>query len=244
MSWHHIFEKANKAAQAAVDDKLNDAIDPKIQIGQAIEEAQRQFGELKAASAVVMANYERTTQRRGQLQRQLDQLGNSIKSAKAAIDSATNDTEKTRRTNQARSFAMQYAQVQDELAHIDEQLPALKEASDAAQHHCEDFAQVVTEKMRERTRLLSDLDQAKADEHLNAALKTMSDLTGSSTVPTFAQVEDKIEQRKSVAHASVALNAADPSLAELDAHVQERHDQADAILASFDTPALPQGNPQ
>lgn len=229
-SWKHIFGMANEAAKASVEQKLADGIDPKVQLNQAIQEMQEQYGKLKAAAAVVMADAERAQQRRGQLQRAADRLTVSIKAALAKGDQ-----------DQARRFAVELDNNQQEIAHLDESLPGMQDAADAAKHHLEAFAQAMEEKMRQRTQLLASLDQAKANEQLDAALRTMSDMSASSTVPSFEQISEKIDQRAAVAKSSVSLNAADPRLAELDAHVQEQNDRADMLLASFQAEALPAG---
>lgn len=225
-SWRDVFHLANEGAKAKVEDSIKEGMDPKIQLNMAIQQMQEQYSKLKAAAATVMANRDRQVARRTQVQREIDRLTTSAKTAAA-----------NNRMDDARRFAVSLDAQQQLAAQIDQELPSLNAAADDAKHHLESFAQAMEEKMRERVALMDQLDQAKANEQLDQALKTFSDLGGDSIIPSFSDISDKIQQREAVSRNSVALNSADPHLAELDAHVQEQNDRADAILASIIQPA-------
>jgi phage shock protein A len=231
-SWKDVFHLANEGAKAKVEDSIKEGMDPKIQLNMAIQTMQEQYGKLKTAAATVMANRDRQQQRRDQTQREIDRLTASIKTAAA-----------NNRMDDARRMAVNLDSQQQLLAQIEQELPSLNAAADDAKHHLDAFAQAMEEKMRERVSLMNQLDQAKANEQLDTALKSFSDISGDSIIPSFDDISDKIQNREALARNSVALNAADPHLAELDAHVQEQNDRADSILASILQPAeITQGN--
>lgn len=234
-SWRHILGMANENAKAQVEAKMNDAMDPKIQLNMAIQEMQEQYGKLKGAAATVIADAERQQQKASQLQRQIDQWTASAKAAVAAG-----------RTDDARRVAMNIDGAQQQLQAINETLPQQQAAAEDAKKHLEAFANEMEAKMRQRAQLLNSLDQAKANEQLDAAMKTMSDMSGGTEIPSFDEIQDKIEQRAASARANASLSGTDPHLAELEVHLNEQNDRADAILASLgpapEVPALGTGS--
>jgi len=54
--------------------------------------------------------------------------------------------------------------------------------------------QMLQNKLAERQKLLSQLEQAKMQEQMNSAMATLSDTVGQE-VPSFNEVRDKIERR-------------------------------------------------
>jgi phage shock protein A len=217
-----LFGLANEQAKAKVEDQLNANVDPKIQMNMAIQQMKEEYGKLHEAAAEVMANRDRAVTRRTQIQRDIDRLKQS------AITAAN-----AGRTDDARRFALDLDSQQQMIESLDQELPALQANAEAAEAHLKAFAQSMNEKMQERVRLMSQLDQAKANEQLHAAMQTFSDMSGSLTTPSFDEIADKIGQREAKANNMAALDANDPNLAELDAHVREHNDRADALLAQL-----------
>ena len=58
---------------------------------------------------------------------------------------------------------------------------------------------LLEEKLTERTKLLSQLEQAKMQEQVSSSLQQMSELAAPKNVPTLDEVRDKIEKRYAVA---------------------------------------------
>ena len=69
----------------------------------------------------------------------------------------------------------------------------------AAKAAVETNALEVRQRLAERTRLLSQLEQTKMQERMNAALGSMSALAPASDVPSFDRIREKIERRYSQA---------------------------------------------
>jgi phage shock protein A len=234
-SWRQLFGLANEQAKAKVEDQLNSNADPKIQMNMAIQEMREQYGKLHEAAAEVMANRDRAVSRRAQIERDINRLKQSAVAA-----------QKAGRTDDARRFALDLDNQMQIAQGLDQEIPALQQNADAAEQHLKAFADAMNEKMQERIRLMSQLDQAKANEQLHSAMQTFSDLSGSLTTPSFAEISEKIEKREAVSRNSVALDQTDPNLAELDAHVREHNDRADSILAELtggsETPAVGAGS--
>ena len=68
-------------------------------------------------------------------------------------------------------------------------------AAMAARKAVETNALNLQKQLAERSKLLSQLDNAKMQERMNAALKQMNELQPKGDVPTLAEVRDKIETR-------------------------------------------------
>ena len=58
---------------------------------------------------------------------------------------------------------------------------------------------MLQEKLTERTKLLSQLEQAKMQEQVSASLQQMSEMSAPKNVPSLDEVRDKIEKRYAVA---------------------------------------------
>ena len=68
-------------------------------------------------------------------------------------------------------------------------------AAEAARKAVETNALNLQKQLAERSKLLSQLDNAKMQERMNAALKQMNELSPKGDVPSLAEVRDKIESR-------------------------------------------------
>jgi phage shock protein A len=89
----------------------------------------------------------------------------------------------------------------------DQALQAAGQAREAVQTN----AQILQQKLADRTKLLSQLEQAKMQETVAASLQQMSDLAAPRNVPTLDEVRDKIERRYAVALGAAELASASPA---------------------------------
>jgi phage shock protein A len=64
---------------------------------------------------------------------------------------------------------------------------------------------MLQQKLAERTKLLSQLEQAKMQEQVSASLTQMSELAAPGNVPSLEEVRDKIEKRYATAIGSAEL---------------------------------------
>ena len=193
------FVKAWKYLMALFDSKIEEHADPKVQIQQAIEEAQRQHQALSQQAASVIGNQRQLEMK---LNRQLDEVEKLNANARQAVmlaDQAASagDTDKAiQYTNAAEAFAAQLVTAEQAVEDLkvlhDQSLQAAAQAKKAVEQN----AMLLQQKVGERTKLLSQLEQAKMQEQVSASLQRMdSTLSAPGSTPSLDAVREKIERR-------------------------------------------------
>ena len=203
------FVKAWKYFMALFDSKIDEHADPKVQIQQAIEEAQRQHQELSQQAAAVIGN-----------QRQLEKLQANTRQAIQLADKAraSGDIQKaTEYENAAEAFAAQLVTAEqsvEDTKKLHDQ--ALQQAS-AAKKAVERNSMALQQKVAERTKLLSQLEQAKMQEKVAESIQSMNSITARDT-PNLDQVREKIERRyaNALGSAELAENTVQGRMAEIE----------------------------
>jgi len=212
--------RAWKYTSAWFGAKVDEKADPKIQIEQAIQEAQRQHQALTQQAAAVIGNQR-------QLEMQLDRQLNAVENLQAQTRQALvladqaraeGDEERAIGFEQAaQALANQLVSAEsatEDLKRLhDQALQAAAQAREAVQTN----ARILQQKLAERTKLLSQLEQMRMQESVSASLQQMSDLAAPSNVPTLAEVRDKIEKRYALAlgQAELARDSADTHILEV-----------------------------
>ncbi|APT92360.1 hypothetical protein CPHO_05020 [Corynebacterium phocae] len=212
------FVKAWKYLMALFDSKIEENADPKVQIEQAIEEAQRQHQELSQQAAAVIGNQRQLEM---QLNRRLGDIEKLQANTRQALELADkerqngNDSKAVEYENAAEAFAAQLVtaeqSVEDTKKMHDQALQSAAKARQAVERN----AASLREKVNERSKLLSQLEQAKMQEKVSESLSSMSELTSSSG-PTLDSVREKIERRY-----SNALGQAELAESSVDARMHE-----------------------
>ena len=104
---------------------------------------------------------------------------------------------------------------------------------------------VLQQKIAERTKLLSQLEQAKMQEQVSASLRSMSELAAPGNTPSLDEVREKIERRyaNAIGSAELAQNSVQGRMLEVQqASVQMAgHSRLEQIRASMRGEALPTG---
>jgi phage shock protein A len=92
------------------------------------------------------------------------------------------------------------------------------QASAQARAAVETNAMALQKKLAERTKLLSQLDQAKMQERLNTAMASMTQLTPAGDTPTLEEVRDKIESRyaRALGQAELTSNSVEARMMEVE----------------------------
>lgn len=244
------FTKAWKYLMALFDSKIEEHADPKVQIQQAIEEAQRQHQALSQQAASVIGNQRQLEMK---LNRQLDEVEKLNANARQAVvlaDQANTagDTEKAvQYTNAAEAFAAQLVTAEQSVEDLkvlhDQSLQAAAQAKKAVEQN----AMLLQQKVAERTKLLSQLEQAKMQEQVSASLQQMdSTLSAPGSVPSLDAVREKIERRYATAlgSAELAQNTVQGRMLEVQqASVQMAgHSRLEQIRASMRGDQLPAGS--
>jgi phage shock protein A len=182
---------------ARLNSRFNEKADPKIQLEQAIGEAQQQHRRLTEQAANVIANQKQTEMRLNRSMEELGKVNNSARQAVLMADDATKkgDTARaTELTQAAQAFANRLVATEREVDSLKTlHLQSAQAAEQAKQAVVQNSAALQT-KLTERQKLLSQLDQAKMQEQMNTAMTSLSASVGQD-VPTLDEVRDKIEAR-------------------------------------------------
>lgn len=242
------FVKAWKYLMALFGAKVDEYADPKVQIQQAIEDAQRQHQALSQQAAQVIGNQRQLEMRLNRQLADIEKLQANVRQALTLADQATaaGDAAKaTEYTNAAEAFAAQLVtaeqSVEDLKALHDQALQAAAQAKKAVEQN----AMMLQQKIAERTKLLSQLEQAKMQEKVSESLRSMSEISAPGTTPNLDEVREKIERRyaNAMGSAELAQNSVQGRMMEVQqAGVQMAgHSRLEQIRASMRGEALPSG---
>ena len=182
---------------ASLTGKFNEAADPKVQLEQAITEAQEQHRRLMEQAANVIANQKQNEMRLNRAMEDLGKVRNSATQALLMADDATKkgDAAKVAQyTQAAEAFANRLIAVEKEVESLKTLSLQSAQAADSAKAAVTQNSSALQKKLSERQKLLSQLDQAKMQEQMNTAMQTLSLTVGQDT-PTLDEVRDKIEAR-------------------------------------------------
>lgn len=183
---------------AAFSSKVEEKADPKIQIEQAIEEAKRQHELLSQQAAAVVGNQKQLELKLGRAIEDVEKLQGSARRALLMADEARRggDTAASAQyEDAAQSFAMKLVTEESSMKDLKGLHDQSITAALAARRAVETNALNLQKQLAERSKLLSQLDNAKMQERMNSALKQMNELSPTGDVPSLAEVRDKIETR-------------------------------------------------
>lgn len=233
---------------AKLSSSFDDKADPKIQLEQAISEAQEQHRRLKEQAANVIANQK---QNEMQLNRALDELEKLNTNAQQAVMMAdeanrTGDTAKAADyTSAAEAFATQLIAKEAEVENLKTVSLSSTQASDQAKAAVQQNARMLQKKLSEKQQLLSQLDQAKMQEQMNSALSSLTETVGQD-VPTLDEVREKIEKRYAKAQGTsevqglaVESKMIEVEQASINLEAQARLSEIRSKLGISDTAAAP-----
>lgn len=213
------FVKAWNYLMALFDSKIEEHADPKVQIEQAIQDAQRQHQELSQQAAAVIGNQRQLEMQLNRRLGEIEKLQGNTRQALELADKARADGDESKAVeyeNAAEAFAAQLVtaeQAVEDSRRLHDQ--ALQQA-DQAKKAVERNAGTLREKVAERSKLLSQLEQAKMQEKVSDSLSSMNELTNTSG-PSLDSVRDKIERRysKALGQAELASNSVEGRMAEV-----------------------------
>lgn len=196
------FVKGWRYLMALFGAKIDEYADPKVQIQQAIDEAKAQHQTLVKQAAAVIGNQRQLEMR---LSRHMNEVEQSKDNARQALVLAERtrgqgdeeEAKKYERTAQAAATQLISAEqaVEDLKTLHDQALNAAQQARQAVENN----KMVLEEKLAERTKLLSQLEQARMQETVASSLESMSALAAPGNTPSLDEVRDKIEGRYATA---------------------------------------------
>ncbi|WP_434743288.1 PspA/IM30 family protein [Micromonospora sp. SH-82] len=214
------FVKGWKYLMALFGAKIDEHADPKVQIQQAIEEAQRQHQALVQQAAAVIGNQRQLEMKLSRQMSEVERLQANARQALVLADQtrAKGDEAQAGQYEQsAQTLASQLVsaeQATEDLKTLHDQALA---AAAQARRAVENNSMILQQKLAERSKLLSQLEQAKMQETVAASLESMSSMAAPANTPSLDEVRDRIEQRYSTAmgRAELAGNSVEGRMMEI-----------------------------
>ena len=212
--------------------KTEAAMDPEIEIEQAIQEARKRDQELRNQAAKVVAH---RVQLESKIERAADDVGEARELAKQALLRAKDSGEKgdtaaaDKWTRAAQGLAMRLQASENNLASLKQQYETSVGQADDAKKAVQQNAMRLQELAAKRMEMVGSLQQARMQESVNKAVEAISSSVSDDSV-SLEKVEDNIEQRKAEAMAKAELREATPEGAELELREAISMTQADAKL--------------
>jgi phage shock protein A len=252
------FVRGWKYFLALLSGKLDEHADPRIQIQQAIEEAQHSHQRLTQQAAAVIGNQRQLEMKLARQMSEVEKLQGSARQALTLADQAraAGDEAKAQQFEQtATTFATQLVAAEQSMEDLkslhDQALGAAEQAKKAVEQN----ANQLQIKLAERSKLLTQLEQAKMQEQVSASLSSMSELSAPGSTPNLNEVRDKIESRyaKALGQAELAQNSVEGRMLEVQQSTLEyagtsrleqiRASMAGNALSSPPAPPLASGTP-
>jgi phage shock protein A len=221
--------------------KIDEYADPKVQIQQAIEDAQRQHQALVQQAAAVIGNQRQLEMKLSRQMSEVERLGAMARQSLVVADKqrADGDEDEAAKYEQtAQMLATQLVSAEQSMEDLktlhDQALGAAGQARKAVENN----QVILQQKLAERTKLLSQLEQAKMQETVARSLESMSSLAAPGNTPSLDEVRDKIERRyaNAMGRAELASNTVEGRMLEvqkssLDMAGQSRLEQIRASMA-------------
>ncbi|GIJ26908.1 35 kDa protein [Micromonospora qiuiae] len=244
------FVKGWKYLMALFGARIDEHADPKVQLQQAIDEAHRQHQALVQQAAAVIGNQRQLEMKLSRQMSDVERLQANARQALVLADRARakgDEAEAGRYEQSAQTLATQLVsaeQAAEDLKTLHDQALA---AAGQARRAVENNSMILQQKLAERAKLLSQLEQAKMQESVAASLESMSALTAPGTTPSLDEVRDRIERRyaNAMGRAELASNSAEGRMLEiqkatLDTAGSARLDQIRASMAGEQLGAGPE----
>ncbi len=199
---------------AKAEDAHDERADPKIQLTQALGEARANHARLTERAAIVVAHQKHLQRQLERLAAEHERADGSARQALRLADAQSRQADPTKAAEllrAAEAFAGRVLDREKDIREVEQQLREAALATERAKAAVAANAEQLRQRVTDRERLLSTLDQAKMQESINAALEQISGPTGDQ-VPTLAEVERKIEARlaRAQGRAELAAVSSDP----------------------------------
>src|ERR1700760_2314421 len=200
--------------------KIDEYADPKVQIQQAIEDAQRQHQALVQQAAAVIGNQRQPEMKLSRQMSEVEKLQGMARQALVLADKARadgNEPEAQKYESTATTLATQLVSGEQSMEDLKTLHDQALSAAGQARKAVENNAMVLQQRIAERSRLLSQLEQAKMQETVAKSLESMSSLAAPGNTPSLDEVRDKIEQRYATAmgRAELASNSVEGRMLEV-----------------------------
>ena len=203
-----VIKRRWKYLTAKLSGRFEETADPKVQLEQAMVEAQDQHRRLVEQAASVIANQKQTELQLGRSMQELERISGTTRQALTMADDAARrgDTAKATEYNQtAQAFANRLIATEKRVEDLKTMHLQAAQAADQARSAVAQNASLLQQKLAERQKLLSQLDQTRMQQQLNTAMASLSQ-TVDQDVPTFDDVRAKIEAQYAKALGTAELS--------------------------------------
>jgi phage shock protein A len=193
-----LLRRAWRYLVAMLSGKLDQVSDPKVQIEQAIEQARQQHTLLSQQAAAVIGNERELQLKLTRAVADTEKLQANARQALLLAEQAREAGDQTKAASyedSARAFATKLVSAETAMKDLHAMAERAAQASAQARAAVETNALGLQKQLAERTKLLSQLDQAKMQEQLNRAMAGMTELAAPTDTPSLEEVRDKIEGR-------------------------------------------------
>jgi phage shock protein A len=214
------FVKGWRYLMALFGARIDEYADPKVQIQQAIEDAQRQHHALVQQAAAVIGNQRQLEMKLSRQMSEVEKLQAMARQSLVLADRSRTEGDEAKATQYeqtAQQLATQLVSAEQSM----EDLKALHDqalgAAAQARRAVENNSMVLQQKLAERTKLLSQLEQAKMQETVARSLESMSALAAPGNTPSLEEVREKIERRyaNAMGRAELASNSVEGRMLEV-----------------------------
>jgi phage shock protein A len=239
-----------KYLTASANSQIDKRADPKIQIAQAIEAEQQRHQSLANQAAAVLGNQRQLEMRLNRQLGEVEKLQASARQALVLSDKSRNAGDAAKATeydNAAQVFATQLVAAEQAMEDLKRSHDEALQAAEQARGAVEQSRMRLQTTLAERTKLMSQLEQAKMQEHVAASMRQVNELSAPGNTPSLSEVRDKIEARYAnalgqaeLAQSSVEGRMLEVEKATLDVAGASRLDQ---IRAAMSAPAAVEGAP-
>ncbi|MGA5305074.1 PspA/IM30 family protein [Nucisporomicrobium flavum] len=214
------FVKGWRYMMALFGAKIDEYADPKVQIQQAIEDAQRQHQALVQQAAAVIGNQRQLEMKLSRQMSEVEKLQGMARQALVLADrarAAGDESEAQKYESTAQTLATQLVSGEQSMEDLKTLHDQALSAAGQARKAVENNAMVLQQRIAERSRLLSQLEQAKMQETVAKSLESMSSLAAPGNTPSLDEVRDKIEQRyaNAMGRAELASNSVEGRMLEV-----------------------------
>ena len=231
------FKRRVKYYTARSDSHFNERADPKVQLEQAIGEAQDQHRRLKDQAASVIANQKQAELRLNRQMGEYEKLTTNTRQAVLMADQATSAGDAAKASEYAaaaESFANRLVAMEHEIDDTKSLVLQSSQAAEQAKAAVAQNAKSLQDKLAERQKLLSQLDQTKMQEQMNTAMASLGESVGED-VPSFDEIRDKIEARYAKAKGVAELSGSTVNDRMLEVERASMDTEAQARLAEIRT---------
>jgi len=208
------------------------AMDPAVEIEQAINEAKARNQLLRNQAAKVIAH---RTQIEAKIEDSAKDVGEARETAKQALlkadaaKTAGDTAAQSKWTTAAQAIALKLQASESNLSGLKEQYEIAITQADSAKGAVTQNAMRLQELAAKRMQLVGQLEQARMQEAVNSAVESIS-TSMETEAPSLDRVEEKIQRRLSEAQAHAELREATPEGAETELREAVSMAQADARL--------------